>query len=102
MLFVKNGDDTTTDETMTDVSLISSRASMVDFDSILQDLMKADEEMSPKSEEGPKRSKSKERNFSRKIDVSAEEKEQEILSQTFLDSIKPMFDVLSGKTESTK
>ena len=74
------------------------------FDSILKDLMRDEEELLLKEETAPKRSKSKERNFSKKFSLSVMDEEQvrEEVAQSLSDLVMPVFDMLSGKSKSAK
>ena len=74
------------------------------FDSILKDLMRDEEELLLKEEFTPKRSKSKERNFSKKFSLSVLEEEQarEEVAPSLSDLVMPVFDMLNGKSKSGK
>lgn len=104
------------DTTMTD-STSTGRSSMVDFDTILKDLIRDEEELlrefeienkKLKESKSPerKRSGSKERNFSKKFNFLEDEEElpQNEATQSFQDSVLSMFDAIaksrSGKGKS--
>ena len=63
-----------------------------------------DEEELLKDESSRKRSKSKERNYSKKLSLSPREDEQmrEEVAQSLSDLVMPFFESLSGKTKTAK